>query len=305
MIATPLSDGQTSRVLFSIQTRSLIRYWRLVGGVDVRGLYEGVDRIELREGENGLRFFSPMIAGDAGFYQTLYRRLGFDRFLAMERPEFRAAAAQVPPGVSVLDVGCGFGEFARWLHSVSYTGIDLSFDEVSARDLPPFAQVRRQALKDHLSEGRTYDVVSAFQVLEHVEDPEDFLKDLVHAAKPGGRIIVAVPLIPSAALEVPALPINMPPHHLTFWTMPALAHAFGKFGLKVLNHQAVPPGPAESFLFWARRFSWIRDQNGFARLDRYAVASMLAGVAMAKLLTPWLTPTLTEPVNQLIVGERG
>lgn len=165
--------------------------------------------------------------------------------------------------------------------------------------------VRRQALKDHLSEGRTYDVVSAFQVLEHVEDPEDFLKDLVQAAKPGGRIIVAVPLIPSAALEVPAWPINMPPHHLTFWTMPALAHAFGKFGLKVLNHQAVPPGPAESFLFWARRFSWIRDQNGFARLDRYAVASMLAGVAMAKLLTPWLTPNLTEPVNQLIVGERG
>ena len=303
MSPDPLTNPARARILFSVQTRSLIRYWRMVGGVDLTELYRGVDRLDLCEGEDGVWFFNPMIAGDAAFYQRLYRKLRFDQFLSLERYEFQMAASHVPHGASVLDVGCGFGEFARWLDGVSYTGIDLSFDGTTHSELPSFAQIRRQALADHLLEQDRYDVVSAFQVLEHVAQPKAFLSDLVRAATPGGRIIVAVPLVPSAALEIPAFPINMPPHHLTFWTMAALARLFQEAGLKVLHHEPIRPSPAENFMFWARRFSWIRRPKDFARLDRYAIASMLSGVAMAKLLTPWANPTQTGPVNQLIIGQ--
>lgn len=152
MAISPLSDAAPARVLSSVPTDALIRYWRLVGGVDVSELYRGVDCLDLCEAEDGLWFFNPMIAGDAAFYQGLYRKLRFDRFLSLERYEFQLAASHVPQGASVLDVGCGFGEFARWLDGVSYTGIDLSFDGTTHSELPSFAQIRRQALVDHLLE---------------------------------------------------------------------------------------------------------------------------------------------------------
>lgn len=304
MPVSPITGAPVKRILFSIETASLARYWKYIAGVDVRNLYATVERIELCEAEDGLWFFSPMIAGDHHFYGDLYRKLRFDRFLVAERHEFGLAAKHVGHGAEVLDVGCGFGEFARWLDHVVYTGIDLSFEEADAGPLPAHATIRRQDLGDHLLEGRTYDVVSAFQVLEHVKDPAVFLRQIRQAVKPGGKVIIAVPLVPSPALEIPAVPINMPPHHLTFWTAPALHRLFEGAGLHVVHYEEVPPSPAEDFLFWARKFSWIRKPADFARLDRYAIASMLTGIAAAKMVFGRRAYRGKDhrPVNQIMIG---
>lgn len=304
MNRSPITGASVKRVLFSIETASLARYWKYIAGVDVRGLYANVERITLCEAEDGLWFFSPMIAGNHSFYNDLYGKLHFNRFLRAERHEFGLAAKHVQSGAEVLDVGCGYGEFARWLNNAVYAGIDLSFSEEDAEPLPSWAIIRRQSLADHLKEGRNYDVVSAFQVLEHVENPLGFLKQMREAVKPDGKVIVAVPLIPSPALEIPAFPINMPPHHLTFWTGPALRRLFEAAGLNVLHYEEVPASPADDFLFWARKFSWIRKSADFARLDRYAIASMLTGVAAAKMLSsriPYKGKS-RSPINQIMIG---
>ena len=258
-------------------------------------LFNNVERLHLCEAEDGLWFFSPMIAGDQEFYTALYRNLRFDRFLAGERYEFALAARHVSAGST----------FARQLHDVTYTGIDLSFDDSEAEQLPPNSTIRCQSLDHHLTEGRLYEVVSAFQVLEHVDDPRGFLEKMTRLLGPSGKIIIAVPLAPSPAPEVPAFPINMPPHHLTFWTKAALHRLFSAVGLRVVHYSEVPPSPAEDFLFWSRRFSWIRQGREFARLDRYAVMSMLTGVAAAKLLAGRVNYRRADhrPVNHLIVGQ--
>ncbi len=125
-----------------------------------------------------------------------------------------------------------------------------------------------------------------------MEDPEDFLNDLVQAAKPGGRIIVAVPLIPSRRWKCQRCRSICPPHHLTFWTMPALAHTFGKFGLKVLNHQAVPPGPAESFLFWAGAFPGSGIRTGL-----HGLIAMLWPPCWQALQWPSFSPRGCRPTS--------
>ncbi len=68
-----------------------------------------------------------------------------------------------------------------------------------------------------LTENRgAYDAVCAFQVIEHVAKPAQLFAEMAAAAKPGGRVIIGVPHVPSAMSRIPNFLLNAPPHHLTW-----------------------------------------------------------------------------------------
>jgi 2-polyprenyl-6-hydroxyphenyl methylase/3-demethylubiquinone-9 3-methyltransferase len=102
-------------------------------------------------------------------------------------------------GLEVLDVGCGGGILAEALSRLggSVTGLDASAQNVEAatarrarqpqlRDLT-YAHTTAEAL---VAEGRSYDVVVASEVLEHVADAPLFLACLADLTKAGGVVIV-------------------------------------------------------------------------------------------------------------------
>jgi SAM-dependent methyltransferase len=67
-----------------------------------------------------------------------------------------------------------------------------------------------------------YDVITAFQVLEHIANPLPFLGDCITALKPGGLLIIAVPNN-DAFIRFADLPLNQPPHHVGLWSPKSLA----------------------------------------------------------------------------------
>ena len=101
-------------------------------------------------------------------------------------------------GLRILDVGCGAGllceplaergadivgidatarniEIARW-HAM-HSGVDIDY---------------RHCLAEHvLDAGETFDVVLNTEVVEHVADPEQLIKECSALVKPGGIMIVA------------------------------------------------------------------------------------------------------------------
>ena len=85
---------------------------------------------------------------------------------------------------SILDVGCGFGDFKRHLISkykrIDYTGIDLSDNMIDqAKQLDPNIRVRRENIME-MQRGETYDYVIAngiFYLLD--ENQENRMKEIV------------------------------------------------------------------------------------------------------------------------------
>lgn len=103
----------------------------------------------------------------------------------------------VPPGSSVLDVGCGTGRFMELLrerNGCQCTGIDISSVSVQMANgmgFPAF-QCSLPSLAPELAEDQ-FDVCTVIETLEHITDTEETLEALKKPIRKGGRLIVAVP----------------------------------------------------------------------------------------------------------------
>jgi SAM-dependent methyltransferase len=97
---------------------------------------------------------------------------------------------------SALEIGCGQGAFGARLATVAtYVGVepdDHSFAVASARILPRGGEVVH-GMHTALPPGSTYDLVCAFEVLEHIEDDKGALADWVEFVRPGGHLMLSVP----------------------------------------------------------------------------------------------------------------
>lgn len=107
-------------------------------------------------------------------------------------------AGEICRGKKVLDFGCGAGYGSQMLSKVADTvlGVDIS------REAVEFAQnhYRAQNLKylvgeiDALVSGPDrFDTVVCFEVIEHLEEPQKFLKKLALTMTGSGQLIISTP----------------------------------------------------------------------------------------------------------------
>lgn len=99
-------------------------------------------------------------------------------------------------GLKVIDVGCGTGGMlpllAEFGHDV--TGLDTSDDALKfAQTRAPSARLLKGQLPDGLPAGEQFDLITAFDVIEHIPDAVSALKVLRGALTPNGRLVVTVP----------------------------------------------------------------------------------------------------------------
>ena len=101
------------------------------------------------------------------------------------------------PGVRVLDVGCGAGWFAQQCAAAGATvwATDLSLKGVrEARARYPAAGLFQMGDIYLLPfAGAAFDLVLLSEVLEHLEDLDRALGEVVRVLRPGGMILISVP----------------------------------------------------------------------------------------------------------------
>lgn len=186
----------------------------------------------------GLDWFQPAVAGDASFYQEL----SSGRYYETQRWEFHEVAARLDAADAVADFGCGAGAFLRLVRSRvrRAVGVDHSAYAVSALQEAGIEASNLDFADFSQQNAGTFDVVTAFQTLEHVDDVMTLLDPAIRCLRPGGRLFLSVPNRERyAQAELEAL--DWPPHHLSRWSSRQVPELALRCGLQVVRTVTEPP----------------------------------------------------------------
>lgn len=302
----PITGLPAAERLQWIPAKLLYDLWHRGARTDPAPLRRDSGRIGLYRSPCGLAFFHPAFAGSAAFYGSLYGRLRVHETIADQAPtrgDYRAGAALARPGDRVLEVGCGHGAFAALLPAgVRYQGL-----EPHGTPPPGAPPILAETAAAHAARHPwTYDLACAFQVLEHVADPLGLARDMAACLRPGGRLVLVMPVWPSPLTALPNNLVNLPPHHLTWWTEDACRALAAALGLAVERTAVLPAYPLHAALTWSVKLCPVRTRPGAYVLPRWrwhlsVAAAMLAGRVMARLFG---LPRDALPVDVLLVARK-
>lgn len=97
-------------------------------------------------------------------------------------------------GNSILDVGCGTGDFLKVCQEQNFNVLGVEPNE-KARNLAEMKLGNSTDIFSNLFQidSKKFDVITMWHVLEHVPDLETYIEKLTSLLNPGGILIIAVP----------------------------------------------------------------------------------------------------------------
>lgn len=132
----------------------------------------------------------------------------------------------------LLDVGCGGGSFCLAAQKMGWRVMGIDPAEIAVTTAASLGlNVRCGKLEDLSGIGELFDVVTAFEVMEHLSNPLTWLFDINKILKDDGELFCTVPNWEENDVCGSDDPDQLPPIHLLFFSVVALKKIAVKSGL--------------------------------------------------------------------------
>ena len=156
---------------------------------------------------------------------------------------------------SVLDYGCGSGQFLQLVGDRIGGGVGIDLDKrlvekaASSNRLANVRYLHADAHSNLPFEDGSFDLIVAFGVLEHVGPERPYIEEFHRLLRPGGSLVIAVPSMgPFRAFDIGNIKYNFPRLHRWFYyqivrqpqyyerNFGAAAPMFGQFSRNASRH---------------------------------------------------------------------
>jgi SAM-dependent methyltransferase len=184
----------------------------------------------------GFAFFDASLAGGESFYRELDR----EGYYCPTRPEFARSIefARQKKLKRILDVGCGSGAFLDLVKGAGFEACGIELNQSAAEKARAKGHFVFENLLHELDPVKTgggFDLITFFQVLEHVSDPVAIMKEAKTLLNPNGFISAAVPSADGIYRLVPYDPHQWPPHHISRWRIADFTRLAEAAGMKLIE----------------------------------------------------------------------
>jgi SAM-dependent methyltransferase len=106
----------------------------------------------------------------------------------------RYLGASTAGGFRILDVGCGTGTMLTYLARFGNAeGVDIDAEAVGYCHDRGLQQVTQSAADSLPFDNDTFELVTALDVIEHIDDDLGALREIRRVLRPGGRLLLTVP----------------------------------------------------------------------------------------------------------------
>lgn len=147
----------------------------------------------------------------------------FDVYSKFQADRLARVMPYVKSDSHVLEIGASAGQFLSYLDGKCARRCAIELDAACCEFMQSKLGIESD---DKLFAKDKFDVVCAFQTLEHVDDPVKFLRDVQSVLKPGGVAFIEVPNIHESLLTVWDIPEYVPFYfhadHLSYFSHTSL-----------------------------------------------------------------------------------
>jgi len=158
------------------------------------------------------------------------------------KPRAQDVAPMIPATshLNVGDIGAGFGLFLEELRKLrpdsTYYAIEPSVEMAGiCRSLG--LEVRQQSVEDVKDLDGSFDILTAFELFEHLHNPSLFLKKINGLLKPGGHLVLTT--LNGEGFDILLLwersKSVSPPHHLNFFNTGSIAGLMKNNGFEIIS----------------------------------------------------------------------
>jgi len=218
MEATVSPFGGQEICIEKIPIGYIVQRYKVKCGLDISDDFKYIDYVYLCECKlTGYRYWKPFhVAGKRNLYMKLSSVLS--NYYRYERWEYSKVRTLLKKNFDVLEVGCGRGFFLKSIEDMIKSGIGLELNPFAIKDKVTSFPVKSIKIGDINKEGRKFDVICSFQVLEHLIQPKIFLQNCIKLLKPKGLLIISTPNYSYIAHQKKLDCFDLPPHHMGHYT---------------------------------------------------------------------------------------
>lgn len=197
---------------------------------------DGTEEYRLYECSSCLvQFWDPLKNPGAEWYENDIRYHGGDDHPLPANENHKTTLAYLAPRIGrLLDVGCGKGGFLKYAQEKGWDVYGLDFDAKVAGLADALVGCGRVAVADIVSYAaktdKRFDLITFFDVLEHIDNHDEFMAAVRSLLAPGGFIAMSMPC---RGLRRFLNPHDLPPRHLTRWSPEALKRFLERQGFSV------------------------------------------------------------------------